>query len=82
MTEMVVAYTLLKTDPGRDEELRKEITGLAGVLSAELIYGSYDVILKLEFKSTEELDEFIFESLRRMPGIRDTLTVITAKRRV
>ena len=78
---MVVAYTLLKTDPGRDEELRNKIAGLAGVLSAELIYGSYDVILKLEFKSTEELDEFIFESLRRMPGIRDTLTVITAKRR-
>jgi len=75
---MVSAYVLVKTDPGTDEAIRKKIENVEGVVSAELAYGSYDVILKVDVKSAEELDSFIFEKLRKTPGVKDTLTVITA----
>jgi len=76
---MISAYVLVKTDPGTDEAVRKKILSFDGVVSAERSYGSFDIILKAELESGEELDDFVFEKLRKTPGVRDTVTVITTK---
>lgn len=68
-------------DPGTDETALEKVERIEGVVSAELAYGPYDLVVKIDVKSAEDLDSFIFERLRKIPGVKDTLTVITAKDR-
>ncbi|MBS7628223.1 Lrp/AsnC ligand binding domain-containing protein [Candidatus Bathyarchaeota archaeon] len=79
---MVVAYLLLKVEPGSEQGVMQKLMGKPGVIEAELIYGSYDILLKLEFRTTYELDAFIFETVRAIAGVKDTLTLMTARPRI
>ena len=44
-----------------------------------LTYGEYDLILKVESESLEDLDHFIFNKLRTTEGVAATTTLLEAK---
>jgi DNA-binding Lrp family transcriptional regulator len=74
-----VAYILAKVEAGKDEEVVKEIRKMAGVTRAIPTYGMYDLHVEVSFDTMEELDKFIFEKIRRVPGIRETITLVAFK---
>ncbi|MBO0877005.1 MAG: Lrp/AsnC ligand binding domain-containing protein, partial [Pseudonocardia sp.] len=45
---MVQAYILIQTEVGKASAVAAEISGLAGVVSAEDVTGPYDVIVRAE----------------------------------
>ncbi len=45
---------------------------------ADLVYGLYDIIIKVSMNNSDELDSFIFDVLRPMEGIVETMTCIIA----
>jgi DNA-binding Lrp family transcriptional regulator len=49
------------------------------VKEADATYGSYDLVIKVSFKTIEDLDRFIFEKIRRIKGINETSSMIVAK---
>lgn len=49
------------------------------VEKASIIYGVYDSCIEAHFEIMEELDEFVFNVVRKIPGIKDTCTLIVAK---
>lgn len=51
----------------------------AEVKEIVLTYGEYDLILKVESNSLEELDAFIFHKLRATEGVNATTTLIEAR---
>ena len=77
---MTDAYVLVKVEAGHDQEVLKEVKKIAGVRQATPTYGVYDLHVEVSFDKMEELDKFIFEQIRRIPGIKETATLIAFKR--
>ena len=76
---MTVAYVLAKVEAGQDQEVLKEIKKMPGVKQAIPTYGPYDLHVEVSFEKMEELDKFIFDGMRRIPGIKETATLIAFK---
>ena len=76
---MTVAYVLAKVEAGKDQEVLKEVKKIAGVKQATPTYGIYDLHVEVEFDKMEELDKFIFDEIRKIPGIKETATLIASK---
>ncbi len=79
MFELVLAYVLAKIEAGKDKEVIYEIKKLKEVQKASATYGIYDLIIELEFENIEDLDEFVFDKLRKMSGVKETVTVIASR---
>jgi len=78
---MATAYVLAKVQTGREGEIRKALATDECVKELNFVYGQYDLILKVEAAGIEELDMFIFERLRRLAGVQETMTLIAAYRK-
>ena len=76
---MVLAYIMMKMQVGMDEQVIAEIRKLEQVQEANATYGSFDLIIKVKFKTIEDLDRFIFEEIRRIKGVNETSSMIVAK---
>jgi len=75
----VIAYTLIRTSRHKIKELANRIEKLLFVKEVTPVYGEYDIVIKTETESIRELNLFIYNHLRTMPGITMTTTMITAK---
>ena len=73
---MVVAYVLAKVESGKDQEVLMKAKKLPGVRSAVATYGMYDLHVEVAFETMEGLDSFVFDEIRRIPGIKETVTLI------
>ena len=67
-------------ESGKDDEVLKEVKKAAGVQHATPTYGEYDLHVDVALKTKEELDKFVFDKIRRIEGVRETLTLIAFKR--
>jgi DNA-binding Lrp family transcriptional regulator len=70
----VNAYILIQTEVGKAAAVAGEIASLAGVTSAEDVTGPYDVIVRAEANSVDELGKLVVARVQAVPGITRTLT--------
>jgi DNA-binding Lrp family transcriptional regulator len=56
-----------------------EVRKMPGVKQAIPTYGVYDLHVEVSFGTMDELDKFIFDGIRRVPGIKETVTLIAFK---
>ena len=70
----IQAYILIQTEVGKAGSVTKAITGIAGVTIAESVTGPYDVIMRAEAASMEELGKTVLNKVQAIPGITRTLT--------
>ena len=73
---MPISYVLINIEPGSEEEVLKEVRKVPNVKDCHRIYGLYDMIAKVEADSMDGLKEIITWKIRRLPGVRSTLTTI------
>jgi len=73
---MVHAFILAKVESGKDNDVLNEVKKAPGVHHATPTYGEYDLHIDVSFKTKDELDTFIFDKIRRTPGITESLTLI------
>lgn len=76
---MIFAYILGKLEKGCELDVLNALKNFEQVEKASIIYGVYDLCVEVRFKTMEELDEFVFNVVRKTPGIKDTCTLIVAK---
>jgi len=76
---MVIAYSLIKTETGKDYPVLALVKRRKEVKEVALTYGAYDLIAKIDVDSPEALDKFIFEVLRKIPQVKETMTLITSR---
>ena len=76
---MTDAYVLAKVEAGLDEEILKQVKKMPGVKHVTPTYGIYDLHVEVSFDTMEELDKFMFQGIRRIPGVKDTVTLIAPK---
>ncbi len=72
---MPVAFVLINSELGKEEELLKELRGIENVKEAQFVYGVYNVIVKVEAESLEKLKDLVTFKIRRLSNVRSTLTM-------
>jgi DNA-binding Lrp family transcriptional regulator len=71
---VVQAYILVQTEVGRSAAVAGQITELPGVVSAEDVTGPYDVIVRTEAETMDDLGKLIVARIQQIEGITRTLT--------
>ncbi|WP_049574075.1 Lrp/AsnC family transcriptional regulator [Streptomyces sp. SBT349] len=71
---MVQAYILIQTEVGKASTVADVISKIPGVLTAEDVTGPYDVIVRAEAGTVDELGRLVVAEVQRVPGITRTLT--------
>ncbi|MCD6640645.1 MAG: Lrp/AsnC ligand binding domain-containing protein [Nocardioides sp.] len=71
---VVQAYILIQTDVGKAAEVARQIAEIQGVTQAEDVTGPYDVIVRAEAKSVDELGKLVVSQVQNLDGITRTLT--------
>jgi DNA-binding Lrp family transcriptional regulator len=70
----VNAYILIQTEVGKAAAVAHEIAGLSGVTTAEDVTGPYDVIVRAEASSVDDLGKLVVAKIQAVEGITRTLT--------
>lgn len=73
---MALSYVLINVELGAEERLLKEVRNMANVKECHRLYGVYDMIAEVEADSMDRLKEIITWKIRRLDGVRSTLTTI------
>ncbi|MCW5252374.1 MULTISPECIES: Lrp/AsnC ligand binding domain-containing protein [unclassified Streptomyces] len=71
---MVQAYILIQTEVGKASAVAGTIRGLPGVIQAEDVTGPYDVIVRAQSDSVDELGRMVVARVQQVEGITRTLT--------
>ena len=71
---MVQAYILIQTEVGKAAQVAKSVREISGVAEAEDVTGPYDVIVRAEAKTVDELGKLVVAKIQSVEGITRTLT--------
>ena len=70
----VQAYILIQTEVGKASSVAKAVSAISGVTIADGVTGPYDVIMRAESASMEDLGRTVLAKVQAVPGITRTLT--------
>lgn len=71
---MVQAYILIQTEVGKSSVVARAIGDISGVLRAEDVTGPYDVIVRAEAQTVDDLGRLVLAQIQQVEGITRTLT--------
>ena len=70
----VQAYILIQTEVGKAANVASQIASIEGVTLAEDVTGPYDVIVRAEASTVDELGKLVVAQVQNVTGITRTLT--------
>jgi len=73
---MPMSYVLINVEPGSEEKILNQVRKVPNVKECHRVYGVYDMVAKVEADSLEGLKEIVTWKIRRLDGVRSTLTTI------
>ncbi|MFE5030526.1 Lrp/AsnC family transcriptional regulator [Streptomyces sp. NPDC056683] len=71
---MVQAYILIQTEVGHASTVAEIISKIPGVIQAEDVTGPYDVIVRAQAETVDELGRLVVARVQQVDGITRTLT--------
>lgn len=78
-TCMVLAYIMVRIDAGSEREVLSKIESLSEVKESHIIYGEWDIVMKVSVSNIEEITAFVVDKLRKMKSVKLTSTMIVAE---
>ena len=69
------AYVVIHSDQGREDVVLRDLNKIPEVKEADVVYGNYDVIGKVEAQSHDELEKIITKKIRNLDFVRTTMTL-------
>jgi len=73
---MPKAYVLLNVESGSEDPVLKQLREINIVEEAHVSYGVYDLIVKVNSNTMDEMKEAISHRIRNIKQVRSTLTLI------
>jgi len=70
----VEAYILVQTEVGKAAQVAREVARIKGVVSAEDVTGPYDVIVRAEARTLDDLSRQVLIKIQQVDGITRTIT--------
>jgi DNA-binding Lrp family transcriptional regulator len=71
---VVQAYILIQTEVGKASTVAETIATVPGVIQAEDVTGPYDVIVRAQADTVDELGRMVVAKVQQVDGITRTLT--------
>ena len=75
----VLAYVLFKVSSGSERDVCKKLVEFDEVVHADILFGEYDVVAKVETPELYNLEEFISLKVRNVPNVLVTTTMIVSR---
>ena len=72
---MNITYVLISCEVGTEKSVLAKLKSLESVKEISHLFGSYDIIVKLEAASAEKLKEIVLSKIRNLKKIRTTVTL-------
>ncbi len=79
MVTMAIGYVLLNVSPGSEHAVYMHLQKLESVSDATVLFGDYDLIVKLEASDLSSIAKAVVGSIRQIPGVLDTKTLAGAE---
>jgi len=76
---MVTAFIFISTELGEEENLLKQIRSISNVKEAHIVYGVYDIVVKVEAENMDKLKEIVTRNIRSLSEVRSTITMTVAE---
>ena len=70
----VHAYVLIQTDIGKAAQVAEQVAAICGVDLSEAVTGPYDVIVRAEAPSMNDLGRMVVRDIQEIEGITRTIT--------
>ena len=77
-TEEPYAFLFLNTQPRNLEQVQQDLQKIPNVLSADTVFGPYDVKCAVKAGDKEDLKRLVFQIQKEIPSIQGTVTAIVA----
>lgn len=72
---MPIAFVLINTELGAENELLKQLKAMEHIKYVYVLYGAYDLVVKIEAADNETLKKTISNNIRQLKNVRSTLTM-------
>lgn len=76
MEPMPKAFVLMNAELGSEDSLVTDLRKLDAVKEVYQVYGVYDIVAQVEADTMEKVKETITWKLRKLNGVKSTLTMI------
>ncbi len=73
---MPTALVLLNTKIGSEADVLRELRKMANIEEAKPVYGAYDIVLRIESSSMNDLRQTVTWKIRKMDYVTATQTII------
>jgi len=72
---MEQAYMLISCEIGEEHSIYSQLKEIPEIKDCIITYGSYDLVVKFETSTAEELNTVISSKIRKLDKIRSTITL-------
>lgn len=73
------AYVLVNTRAGEGLHIARDLRRTPGIVRADYVFGSYDVIVEVEANDLASIGRLVFEGIRTQPGVIETQTCLAVE---
>ncbi|MCW4032784.1 MAG: Lrp/AsnC ligand binding domain-containing protein [Candidatus Bathyarchaeota archaeon] len=76
---MLAAFVFISTELGEEKNLLKQLRSISNVKEAHIVYGVYDIVVKVEAETMDKLKEIVARNIRSLSEVRSTITMTVAE---
>ena len=76
---MAVGYVLINVKPGMELQAFERISAMENVTDADLLFGDYDIIVKITADNMGMIAKTVVEQIRQVEGVDNTKTLAGAE---
>jgi DNA-binding Lrp family transcriptional regulator len=73
---MPIAFVLINSEAGTEKKVVNELKKIQEVKEVYVVYGTYDIIAKVEAETMDKLKDIVTWKTRRLDNVISTLTMI------
>lgn len=75
----ILAYVLFKVASGTERDVAQKLIEFEEVMEADIVFGEYDVIVRMATDDLDKLEEFVSQGIRTDPNVPVTSTMIISR---
>ncbi len=77
---MTLAFVLINVQSGTEDEVLKEIRKLPNITEVYMVYGIYDILVRIEAATLEKIKGTVDLGIRKINKVRASITMIVVEK--
>jgi len=77
---MTLAFVLINVQSGTEDEVLKEIRKLPNITEVYMVYGIYDILVRIEADTLEKIKGTVDLGIRKINKVRASITMIVVEK--